>query len=168
MINTLRCVTLVAAMVATGLFAGLFYTFATAVMPGLGRTDDLTFVAAMQQINIAIVNPWFFLSFFGAPVLTLAAALLHLQAPGRAALPWIVAAFVGCVVTLVLTFGVNIPLNNALDAAGPPDRVADLAQVRAAFEASWVRWNVARALVSTASLGCLAWALVLYGRQQAA
>lgn len=34
-------------------------------MPRLGRAEDRTLDTAMQQINIAIVNPWFFLSFRG-------------------------------------------------------------------------------------------------------
>jgi hypothetical protein len=36
-------------------------------MPGLRRTDDRTFVDAMQSINVAIINGWFALSFAGAP-----------------------------------------------------------------------------------------------------
>lgn len=65
-----------AAMLAMGLIAGLFYAYACSVMPGLARTDDRALVDAMQQINEAILNPVFALSFFGAPVLTAAAAIL--------------------------------------------------------------------------------------------
>ncbi len=164
----MRVIILVAATVAAGLLAGLFYAFAVAVMPGLGRSDSRTFVDAMQQINEAILNPWFAASFFGAPVLTAVAAALHFRADGRAVLPWTAAAFVLCTLTLIITIRVNVPLNNALDAAGSPDRIADLAEVRERFEASWVRWNIARAVTSTAALGCLIWALVLYGRATAA
>jgi uncharacterized membrane protein len=57
-----------------------------------------------------------------------------------------------------------VPLNNELAAAGDPDHIADLAGVRERFEASWVRWNIARAVASTAAFGCLIWALVLHGR----
>ncbi len=67
-------------------------------------------------------------------------------------------------VALAITFAVNIPLNNQIQAAGTPDRIADLAAVRATFEASWVRWNIVRALTSTAAFACLTWALVLHGR----
>jgi len=133
-------------------------------MIGLSRTDDRTFVDVMQRINVAIVNGWFLISFFGALVFTAAAAVLHLHGDGRPVLPWIVAALVLYVAALVITIGVNIPLNNALAAAGDPDRIADLAAVRERFEATWVRWNIARAVASTAGLGCLTWALVLYGR----
>ena len=79
-------------------------------------------------------------------------------------LPWILAALVLYAVTLAITIRVNIPLNNALEAAGDPDRIADLAAVREHFEATWVRWNALRGLACTAALGCLAWALVVFGR----
>lgn len=131
-------------------------------MPGLARTDGRTFVHAMQQINVAILNPSFFVSFFGAPVLTLTAVALHL--PGQPeVLPWVVAAFVLCVVAFIVTVGVNVPLNNLLAAAEPLSQNAELAAIRQRFEATWVRWNVARALALTAALGCLTWALVLSG-----
>ncbi|MGH3875241.1 MAG: hypothetical protein ACRDSR_27715 [Pseudonocardiaceae bacterium] len=58
----LRGTTLVAATLATGLLAGLFYAFAVAVMIGLHRVDDRTFVGAMQQINVGIQDGWFFIS----------------------------------------------------------------------------------------------------------
>ena len=91
------------------------------------------------------------------------AAVLHLGGDGRPVLPWIVAALVGYVATFVITMAVNVPLNNQLAAAGEPDRIADLAAVRERFEARWVRWNVARAVTSTAAVGCLGWALVVHG-----
>ncbi|MGH3565396.1 MAG: DUF1772 domain-containing protein [Pseudonocardia sp.] len=164
MTEVLRGPTLVAATVGMGLVAGLFYAFTVSVMPGLSRTDDRTFVDAMRQINIAILNPWFFLAFFGTPALTVVAIVLHLPAAGRVALPWIAAALVLYGAVLAVTVGVNVPLNNALAANGPPEPTADLAQVRARFEAAWIRWNIARAVASTAAFGCLAWALVIYGR----
>jgi uncharacterized membrane protein len=164
MLGTFRGATLVAATITTGLVAGLFYAYACSVMLGLGRTDDRTFVGAMQSINVAILNGWFFLSYIGALVLTAAAGLLHLGGDGRGTLPWIVAAFVLYVVAFGITAGVNVPLNQALNAAGHPDRIADLAAVRAHFEAPWVRWHLVRTLAVTASFGCLTWALVLYGR----
>ncbi|WP_442811725.1 MULTISPECIES: anthrone oxygenase family protein [unclassified Streptosporangium] len=102
--------------------------------------------------------------FGGAPVLTVLAAALHLQREGRPVLPWIVAALVLYMTVLVITMGVNVPLNNALDAAGEPDGVADLAALRERFEAVWVRWNLARTVACVAAFGCLTWALVLYGR----
>lgn len=147
-------VLLLAATVAGGLQAGTYYTWASGVMPGLARTDDRTFVHAMQQMNLAIVNPVFVASFVGAPVLALA-AIATSDGPARA---WVVAGAGLAVATVVITAAGNIPLNNAIDAAGPVDRIADVPAVRAAFESRWVRLNVARALTSAGSLTALAWA----------
>ena len=55
--------------------------------------------------------------------------------------------------TLVISFAGNIPLNDALDAAGPVDKIKDLAAVRADFESLWVKLNIARTLTSTGALG---------------
>lgn len=164
MFDVLRSATLVAATIAMGLLAGLFYGFAVGVMPALGRADGRTVVDAMQQINVAILNPWFFLSFLGAPVLTVIAAALHLRADGRAVLPWVLAALVLYGVGFVITVAGNIPLNDALATAGPPARIADLSQVREHFEPAWARWNIARTVASTGAFACLVWALVLSGR----
>ena len=145
-------VVIVLAALANGLQAGTYYTWASGVMPGLARTDDRTFVHAMQEMNVAIVNPVFLSSFLGAPVLAVLALVL---AEGDAR-PWAIAAAVGAVATLVITIGGNVPLNNALDAARPVDEVSDHGAVRAAFESRWVRLNAVRALTSTVALGCLA------------
>jgi uncharacterized membrane protein len=160
----LRSATLVAATMTTGLMAGLYYAFACSVMLGLHRTDNRTFVRSMQSINAAILNGWFFLTFLGALLLTGIAGALQLGQHARPALPWIVAAFVLYLSTIIITGRVNVPLNDALGAAGDAGQIADLAAVRAQFESTWVRWNLVRALASTAAFGCLTWALVQYGR----
>jgi uncharacterized membrane protein len=167
MLERFRVAALVAATITTGLMAGLFYVFAHAVMPGLGRTDNRTFVGAFQSIDKAITNgnPWFLATFLGALAFTGLAAALHLREDGRSLLPWIVAALVLYLLAFVITISVNVPLNNDIKAAGDPDRITDLAAVRERFdEAKWVRWNIVRAITSTAAFGCLTWALVLHGR----
>jgi uncharacterized membrane protein len=165
MLNLLRGVSLVAATMSMGLMAGVFGLYAHAIMPGLGKTDDRTFVGAFQAIDRAIINPWFMPAFVGALVFTGLAAALQLGGDGGSVLPWVLAAFVLYLAVFIITIGVNVPLNDDLKAAGDPDRIADLAAVRDRFdEAKWVAWNVVRAVASTAALGGLAWALVEYGR----
>jgi uncharacterized membrane protein len=133
-------------------------------MLGLGRSDDRTFVQAMQNINVAIVNPWFMAHFLGALVLTALTAALHIPHGGRPVLPWIAAALVLYLVALVVTGAINIPLNNQLETARGVDSAEGLAAARARFEAAWVRWNVVRAAASTGALACIAWALVRFGQ----
>ncbi|MBB2915515.1 putative membrane protein [Streptosporangium becharense] len=160
MVELLRVAALFAATITTGLVAGLFYAYACSVMPGLSRTDDRTFVGTMQSINVAILNGWFAVCFLGAPVTTGVAAGLHLHREGRAALPWIAAAFVLYAATIAVTAAVSVPMNNVLDAAGEPGRIADLPAVRRDFEAGWVRWNLVRAVTSAAAFACLVRALL--------
>lgn len=163
--QALRVGSLVLATMAMGIMTGVFQLYGYAIMPGLGRTDDRTFVGAFQSIDRAIINPLFMLTFFGAFLVTVVAAVLGLGAERRSALPWIVAAAVLYLVVIVVTIGINVPLNDGLKAAGSPDHIANLAAVRERFnEARWVRWNVVRAVLSTAAFAFLAWALVLDGR----
>src|SRR5690349_4193238 len=107
---------LVAAAITNGLMAGLLAAYSYAVMPGLAWTGDRTFVEAMRQMNAAILNGWFGICFGGAVVFAALAAVLHLGRPGLA---WIAAGLVLYVAVLAVTFAVNVPLNDALAAAGP-------------------------------------------------
>lgn len=161
--DVVRVVSLLVATLSMGLMAGAFALYAHTLMPGLGRTDNRTFVGAFQAIDRAIINPWFLGGgFLGALVFTIAAAIAYL---GRAPLWWIVAALLLYLITFGITIAVNVPLNDAIKSAGEPDQIADLAVVRERFnEARWAAWNLVRTITTTAAFALLAWALVVHGR----
>jgi uncharacterized membrane protein len=161
--TTIRAISLLGATLTMGLVTGIFSLYAHTIMPGLKRTDDRTFVSAFQSIDRAIINPWFMLTAFaGALVLTLAATIAN---RGEDAFGWVLAALVLYAIAVVVTMAVNVPLNDALKAAGDPDRIRDLHAVREAFhEARWSAFNALRTVASGAAFACLMWALVLYGR----
>ena len=161
----IRTATLIGATLTMGFVAGAFVIYAHTIMPGLRRTDDRTFVTAFQATDRAIINPWFMITTFGgALVLTLAAGLANRGTP--ALLP-IAIAFGLYLVAVIITIAVNVPLNDAIKAAGDPAHI-DVAQVRARFnEARWAAWNLVRVLTSVPAFGLLAWALVLCGRATA-
>jgi uncharacterized membrane protein len=139
---------LVTATVLTGLSAGLFATFSYAVMPGLRRTGDATFVEGMRAINIAILNPVFAVVFVGAFVATAVALVAGWDEPSR---PWVLASLALYVMgAFVITFAVNVPLNDALEAG-----TGSAASLREAFEGSWVLWNHVRSVLTTSALVCL-------------
>lgn len=138
---------LLSAAVTAGLQAGTYYTWASGVMPGLARVDDRTFVHAMQQMNLAIVNPVFMSSFVGAPLLAAAAGV----ASGPTVRPWVLAGAGRAIATVAITVAGNVPLNNMIDHAD----LADATDARLHFETSWVRLNAARAVTSTGSLAAL-------------
>jgi uncharacterized membrane protein len=152
-------VLLAASTVAVGLMAGFFYAYACSVMVGLDRVDDRTFIVTMQWINATVRNAAFAPAFFGALVLTTAAAVVAVVtgSPTRA---WVLAAAVLYAAAFLVTLTLNVPLNSQLAAAGPADQISDLAVVRAAFEGSWVRWNLLRTGLTVGSLTALSIALL--------
>ncbi len=156
---------LVAAVVTMGLWTGIEFAYASSVMPGFADSSDRAFVEVMQNINEASENPVFFAGVFGALLLTGAAVVMQASQGGGPALRWTIAALVLYIVSLAVTVGANVPLNDEIVDAGNPDQIADLAAVRDDFEDPWVAWNIVRTVVSAAALGCLAWALVLFGRE---
>ena len=163
--GALRAITLIGATMSMGLVAGVFLLYAHTIMPGLRRTDDRTFVTAYQEIDRAIINPWFMTTAFGgALVLTGAAAISN---RGTVAMPWILAALILYLIAVVLTIVVNVPLNDAIKAAGDPARI-DVARVRADFDESrWAAWNLVRVATTTTAFAVLAWSLVVDGRATA-
>jgi uncharacterized membrane protein len=153
-----------AAVFAMGLVAGLYFFSAIAVMPALTAADDRTLVDAMQQMIDKIENPAFFLAFLGAPVLA-AVALVQARRSGPPKIAgWIGAALALYTVMVVITFAVNIPLNEDLKDAGDPARIENISEVRDDFVTPWVAWDIVRTLVTTAAFGFLTWALVLRAR----
>jgi uncharacterized membrane protein len=83
----------------------------------------------------------------------------------RAAGDAIAVALVLYVIVFVITIAVNVPLNDAIKAAGLPDSPADLAAIREAFdEAKWRAWNLVRVIAGGVAFTSLTWALVVHGR----
>jgi uncharacterized membrane protein len=152
------------AVVTMGLLAGLFYSYACSVMPGLHASADRTVVDAMQNINKAIENPVFFATFMGGPALALWAYVAERRRGTPVVARWLLAGVVLSGVTLLVTAAFNIPLNNELERAGDPSTIANIAQVRDDFETPWVIWNVVRTVAVTAAFGCLARGLYLRAR----
>ncbi|MEJ7634091.1 anthrone oxygenase family protein [Aeromicrobium sp.] len=139
---------LVTATVLTGLSAGLFATFSYVVMPGLRRAGDAAFVEAMRGINVAILNPVFTLIFGGAFVAVAAALVTGWNETSR---PWVAAGLVLYVLgAYVITFAVNVPLNDALEGGD-----GSVAALREAFEDTWIRWNHVRSALTTSAFACL-------------
>lgn len=163
----IRIASLVAAVVGTGLVAGLFYAYAISVMPALRQTEDRVVLDVMQRINVVILNPWFLIAFLGSVGFTGIAAALHLGSEQRAVLLWIGIGLALNVFAFLVTIALNVPLNNMLEAAGDVNSMADPAALRAEYESPWVRWNVLRAVLHTAAFAVLCGALFVAGIRHA-
>ena len=62
---TVENIVLVIGGTLTGLLAGLLYAFEVSVVPALHAMKARQHIKAMQEINLKIINPLFFLSFLG-------------------------------------------------------------------------------------------------------
>lgn len=148
----------VAAAIGSGLIGGLFLAFSAAVMPALRRLPVPDGIAAMQGINVAIVNPLFLAVFVGTALVDVAllATAPFSDQPGTG---WRVAgALLYLAGSFVLTMAYNVPLNNALAAADAQS--VDGAAVWTRYLSRWTTANHLRAVASVGS----ALALVLAAR----
>jgi len=131
------------AALGCGLMAGLFFAFSSFVMNALGRIPASAGIAAMQSINVTVLNPVFLTVFLGAAALSLLLAcfaLLRWQHPGSA---WLLA---GAVLYLaggfLVTAACNVPLNNKLAGLDPlnPQSLSFWRE----YVARWSAWNHVR------------------------
>ncbi|MEU6997331.1 anthrone oxygenase family protein [Nonomuraea sp. NPDC046570] len=142
------------ALVTHAALTGLFYSFSMSVMPGLDAVEPGQAETAMRSINVKILNPWLYLAFLGAPIMSAATgALLLASGDTTAALLLFAATAVNFLGSVVVTATVNVPMNNALNAGKLS---------WAAYSPRWTRWNTARAVccalgVLLVGAGLVAW-----------
>jgi len=140
--------------IAIALITGLWYAYSCSVNPGLSRLSDDRYIAAMQAINRAILNPAFFSTFLGTLVLLPLCTWLCFDrlTTGQWAL-----MLTASIIYVVGVFGVtvlgNVPLNEALDQfklAGAS--ATEITSQRIKFEAPWNRLHTIRTTASFISL----------------
>lgn len=125
---------LIIAAVGTGLNGGLFFIFSNTIMRSLDRLPAAGAVAAMNSINVTILNPLFFLVFFGTGLLCLALLVGQLDAP------WVVGGALFYLVGAIgMTMICNVPLNDKLAKISPS--APDVESQWRAYRVPWTRWN---------------------------
>ena len=67
-----------AALLGSALVGGIFFAFSSFVMKALARVPAAEGIAAMQSINVVVLNPSFLSAFIGTAVLSLGAGGLRL------------------------------------------------------------------------------------------
>lgn len=145
---------LLLAVLATALIAGLYYSYSCSVNPGLAKLPDTEYVSAMQSINLAIQNPVFFASFFGALLLLPLAAWQQFQAGDKTRCYLLLAAAVIYAFgSMAVTVFGNVPLNNALAGLARTKALpADIHSARLAFEKPWNNLHAIRTIATILSL----------------
>lgn len=141
-----------------GLVAGVFFAFSTFVMNALAQRPTAEGIAAMQSINITVINPWFMTAFLGTGVACLILVIVSLLKWNQ---PDAVYLMIGSLVYLIGSFGVtvvfNVPLNDAL--AGVKPDSAEGAKLWARYLTNWTFWNHIRTIASFAAAALLTLAI---------
>ncbi|MGK9234941.1 DUF1772 domain-containing protein [Inquilinus limosus] len=142
----------------SGLVAGIFFAFSTFVMGALARLPAAQGAAAMQSINIVVINPIFLGVFLGTAVLCIvvaAGALFGWAGPQPALV--LLGAALYVVGTLMVTMMFNVPLNDALAPLDPNSTEA--AAVWTRYVGRWTAWNHVRTAAALLAAACftLAW-----------
>jgi uncharacterized membrane protein len=148
----LFALTLVSAL-GSGLMAGVFFAFSAFVMKALARLPATQGIAAMQSINVVVLNPVFLGVFLGTAVACLLLTVVSVfewDTPGTASV------LAGSAIYLFGTVGVtrafNVPRNDALASVEPAS--IDGATLWADYVVSWTAWNhvrTAAALIAAAA-----------------
>ncbi len=148
---SIKSLVLFAAILLTGLSAGLFYAWMVSVIPGTRKVVDTTYLETMQSINRAILNPAFYLIFFGSVLLL---AIATIQQFNFGITFWLL---LGATLTYLLgTFGVtvfgNVPLNDALDVLQLEELSKHkITEFRQSYERDWNRLHLIRTVFSVIS-----------------
>lgn len=148
-----------AAALGSGLIAGTFFGFSSFVMRALERLPAAQGLAAMQSINVVVINPVFLGVFLGTAALCLGLGGVAVwQWSARPGAGWLLAgALLYLIGTLGVTMVCNVPRNDDLAplAASEPASAA----AWASYLIEWTRWNTVRTVAALAALGCFGWAL---------
>jgi uncharacterized membrane protein len=153
----LLVLTLITAL-GCGLVAGFFYAFSTCVMKALARLPAAQGIAAMQSINVVVINPWVMGALFGAAV---AAAALVVASVIEWGEPYAVYLLIGglvyLVATILVTIVYHVPRNDALATVDPSTAEAERHWAR--YVRGWTAWNHVRTLGALAAAALLTIAL---------
>ncbi|MDR7095398.1 anthrone oxygenase family protein [Hydrogenophaga laconesensis] len=138
-----------ASSIGSATVGGVFFAFSSFVMKALAQLPPAQGVAAMQRINVVVINPWFLGVFVGTLLLSIACVVMSLMAWQ----PMLLAAgLLYAVGTFAVTGALNVPRNERLariDAASP-----EAAAYWPVYVREWTFWNHVRTVAALASAVC--------------
>ncbi|MBC7973215.1 MAG: DUF1772 domain-containing protein [Verrucomicrobia bacterium] len=157
-VHNLRFSLILFAAIGCGLIAGVFFAFSAFVMSALARLQPSQGIAAMQAINITVINPLFMGAFMGtaaACIFLVVSSLLKWHQLGDSYL--LVGSVLYLVGTVLVTIAFNVPLNDALAIAKPDS--PEGAALWARYLTDWTFWNHVRTIAALAAAVLLTIAL---------
>lgn len=131
------------ALLGSALIGGVFFAFSSFVMKALARVPSSEGIAAMQSINVVVINPSFLGTFMGTAALSLGLsgfALIYWNHPS--AIFFLGGAVFYITGTFLVTLFCNVPLNNQLAAITATDPNAR--DIWDHYLDRWTMWNHVR------------------------
>jgi uncharacterized membrane protein len=142
----------------SALIAGVFFAFSTFVMQALASRPPAEGIAAMQAINVVVVQSPFIAVFVGTAATAAFLALMAiLKMEDQRAIWWLAGAVLYVGGTFILTIMRNVPLNDALAACDPAS--VQGSDVWKRYLTDWTWWNHVRTAASLAATGAYIMAL---------
>jgi uncharacterized membrane protein len=146
--NSVTTVTAILALLGSGIVGGVFYAFSSFVMKALARVPSEEGIAAMQSINVVVINPSFLGTFMGTAAISLLLAGLAIKDWGMPSAPWFLAGALSYLIGTILVTGLgNVPLNDQLAAVTATDSSAV-----AVWEHYLDRWTMLNTLRTAAAV----------------
>ena len=143
-------VAVVVALIGSALIGGVFFAFSSFVMKALARVPAAEGIAAMQSINVVVLNPSFLGLFVGTAAISLVVVVFAAVGWGTPSAPWLLAGALAYVLgTLAVTMLGNVPLNDRLAAVSATDP-GSVALWRHYLD-RWTLLNTVRATAATAA-----------------
>ena len=133
------------------LSAGFFFAWSVSVILGTKKVGHLTYLETMQNINREILNPVFFIVFFGSLIGLVITT--YLQINNKTVFVLVLAS---TIIYLIGTFGItafgNIPLNNELEALSITKlNLLELKDFRTYYESAWNHFHGIRTISNMVS-----------------
>lgn len=148
--NVVITTTAVVALLGSAVISGVFFAFSSFIMKALARVPSSEGVAAMQSINVVVLNPSFLGTFMGTAALSALIIILTLMTWTGPSAAWFLA---GAIAYLLGTFAVtvfgNVPLNEqlALVSGADPAGIA----VWDHYLERWTQLNTIRTIAAAAA-----------------
>ncbi len=139
----------VSAVAGASMVTGLLFAFSNFIMRALAELEPEHGIYAMQQINEKIINPIFFIFFFGTPLICLLIGIDAVSNLGDLQSVFLLSGSVGYILgPFGITVLCNVPLNDKLAAVQATEGL----DVWKDYQVRWQHWNHIRTYIGLVSI----------------
>ena len=155
---SLRFVLTFFAALGSGLMMGLFFAFSSFIMKALARLPASSGVAAMQAINVSVLNVLFMGVFLGTAAVCVALVITAYRGWGETGSSLLMTSgLLYLFGILLVTVFFSVPLNDSLAAVEPASKAG--AELWPRYLEQWTAWNHVRTIAGLLATAGFALAL---------